>query len=151
MIRQNLKAALIKSPPVRSEWLRSSLFVIGGAAIASLIWTVAPARLKPPPIEAVRLHYQNMMIGHELRINSDQIIPGRWTAEINRGDRVLCAGSDESPYEPRPPGAIKWYTPSKWTGTKCPPLQAGDIAIGTWRSLLPSSENHFVTAKLVIE
>lgn len=150
MIRQNLKAALLKSPPVRSEWLRSSLFAISGAAIASLIWTVAPAKLKPPLIEAMRLHYENAMIGHELRINSENIVPGQWTAEINRGDKVLCFGSDESPYEPRPPGTVKWYTPSEWTGSKCPLLQAGDVAIATWRSLI-GRENQFATAKLIIK
>jgi hypothetical protein len=129
MIRKELQALLAEKKPRHSS--RGTMIVfISGAALFSL-WGFNQAKTKPL-IEFVRLHYESGKIGQELIIHSDTPIPGKWSADINRGTTFLCGGEGRSPYEPRAKGSILWFTPDEWTHSTCPTLRPGDIISATW-------------------
>ena len=80
--------------------------------------------------QGLEYSWETGKITQHIQIHGDGVtlIPATWTAEIRRGDTVLCSGSQRNNYNGEP----KSYTPNEWTEDICPGLQEGDELLATW-------------------
>ncbi|WP_299078720.1 hypothetical protein [uncultured Paraglaciecola sp.] len=116
----------------------SALTAVGIAALGSLGFLggvgsidIANKFTKPPThyhLDLKSLTYENGEF-HQLVVPVGRaVIQANWSAKVLRGTHILCDGGNTAPYE----GSPVSFTPSDWTGDKCPDLMAGDVAIASW-------------------
>lgn len=75
------------------------------------------------------VYYKDGMFHQKLTPKGVETIRGEWTAQISRGDRILCNGGSVAPYQ----GKSKVMTPDQWTGSRCPDmLLPTDTAFASW-------------------
>lgn len=101
---------------------------------------------KERSLALITLSYEDGLFTQQHKVEGGPI-KGYWTAEIMRGNRQLCAGGGEAPYE----GGVKKFNPNDWTGDDCPELQPGDIARAVWEYRLESGAIASINGQFVIE
>ena len=124
---------------------------VAGLGMGVGVEKTTSAITSPPPSVSMslkKLVYEHGEFGQSFEV-SGGAIKAEWAAEVIRGNRQLCLGGGQAPYEGK--SEIKYFTPDQWTGSECPELQTGDIgrAVWTYRTI----DGLFVTisGEIVIE
>jgi len=99
-------------------------FIVGAVEIGSNVVETEPVAMRLAALE-----YDGALIHQHVKITGRDSIRGEWAATIMRGYRRLCGGGGISNYR----GMKMTLTPSEWTGSECPDIEAGDVASASWQ------------------
>lgn len=101
---------------------------------------------KERSISLIDLKYEDGYFTQHHKVEGGTI-KGNWSAEIMRGNRQLCSGGGEAPYET----GIKKFNPNDWTGGECPELEPGDKARAVWEYKLRNGVIASISGEILIE
>ena len=100
---------------------------LAGIQGASIVIDLA-SHPEPYSLSLQRLYYKDGKVWQQLQVSGGaESIPGKWVAEIDRGQTTLCRGAGPGLYNKAEYSEPKPFTPTEWTGDECPKIKSGDV------------------------